>query len=62
MEARKDLEVLLGKQVYIELYVRVLRKWRDREKYIREFCSKNKNIFKDKKAKEQFFDENNAKH
>ena len=36
MEARKDLEVLLGKQVYIELYVRVLRKWRDREKYLRE--------------------------
>ena len=36
MEARKDLEVLLGKQVYIELYVRVLKKWRDREKYIKE--------------------------
>ena len=36
MEARKDLEVLLGKQVYIELYVRVLRKWRDKEKYLRE--------------------------
>ena len=42
MEARKDLEVLLGKQVYIELYVRVLRKWRDREKYIRELGILNK--------------------
>ena len=36
IEARGDLERLLGKQVYLELYVRVLKKWRDKEKYLRE--------------------------
>ncbi len=36
MEARKDLELMLGKQVYLDLYVRVLKKWRDKEKYLRE--------------------------
>lgn len=35
-EARRDLEKMLKKQVYLELYVRVLRKWRDREKYLRD--------------------------
>ncbi len=36
MASRKDLESLLGKQVYLELFVRVLKKWRDREKYLKE--------------------------
>ena len=36
MKARKDMEVLLGRQVYLELYVRVLKKWRDKEKYLNE--------------------------
>ena len=36
MLARKDMEVLLKKQVYLELYVRTLKKWRDKEKYLNE--------------------------
>ena len=36
MRARGDMENLLGKQVYLELYVRTLKKWRDKEKYLDE--------------------------
>lgn len=36
IEARKDIEALLGKQIYLELYVRVLKKWRDKEKYMKD--------------------------
>lgn len=36
MLARKDMEVLLKKQVYLELYVKTLKKWRDKEKYLNE--------------------------
>ncbi len=36
MLARKDMEILLKKQVYLELYVRTLKKWRDKEKYLNE--------------------------
>lgn len=35
--AREDIEVLLGKKVYLDLYVRCIKKWRDREKYLQEF-------------------------
>ena len=37
MRARKDMEELLGRKVYLELYVKVIKKWRDREKYLSEF-------------------------
>lgn len=37
MLARKDIEELLGKQVYLELYVKTIKNWRDKEKYINEF-------------------------
>ena len=37
MEARKDLEELLGKNVYLELYVKTVKKWRDKDKYLNEF-------------------------
>lgn len=37
MEARKDIEELLGKKVYLETYVRTIEKWRDKEKYLQEF-------------------------
>ena len=37
MEARKDVEKLLDKKVYLELYVRTIEKWRDKEKYLQEF-------------------------
>ncbi len=36
IEARKDIEALLGKQVYLELYVKTLKNWRDKEKYFQE--------------------------
>ena len=34
--ARKDLEELLKTKVYLELYVKTIEKWRDREKYLYE--------------------------
>ena len=37
MRARKDMEELLDRKVYLELYVKVIKKWRDREKYLSEF-------------------------
>ena len=36
-EARTDLEELLGKNVYLELYVKTVKKWRDKDKYLSEF-------------------------
>lgn len=36
MEARQDIEKLLGKKVFLELYVKTIKKWRDKEKYISE--------------------------
>lgn len=37
MEARVDIEKLFGKKVFLELYVRTIEKWRDKEKYLMEF-------------------------
>jgi GTP-binding protein Era len=37
IEARRDIEALLNKKVYLELFVKTIKKWRDREKYITEF-------------------------
>lgn len=37
IEARKDLEQLLGKNIYLELFVKTVKKWRDKEKYLQEF-------------------------
>ncbi|MEG1457512.1 MAG: GTPase Era [Bacilli bacterium] len=34
--ARIDLEQMLNKQVYLELNVRTIKKWRDKEKYLTE--------------------------
>ena len=34
--ARKDIEKLLGKKVYLELFVKTIKKWRDKEKYLQE--------------------------
>ena len=36
MRARKDIEDLLGTKVYLELYVKTIKKWRDKEKYLSE--------------------------
>lgn len=34
--ARNDIELLLGKKVYLELYVKVLPKWRDKDRYLQQ--------------------------
>lgn len=35
--ARIDIEKLVGKRVYLDLLVKTVEKWRDREKYLSEF-------------------------
>jgi len=37
VEARKDIEKFLGKQVYLELYVKIKDKWRDNPNSLRSF-------------------------
>ena len=37
IRARNEMEQLLGKKVHLELYVKVIKKWRDKEKYLQEF-------------------------
>lgn len=36
-EARKDLEVFFGKKVYLELFVKVMKNWRDNEQDLKRF-------------------------
>lgn len=36
IEARKDIEHMLGKPVYLELYVKTIKNWRNKEKYLVE--------------------------
>jgi GTP-binding protein Era len=36
IEARKDIQDLIGKKVYLELYVKTIKNWRDKEKYLNE--------------------------
>ena len=35
-KARIDIETLLSKKVYLELFVKVIPKWKDKEKYLKE--------------------------
>jgi GTP-binding protein Era len=42
-EARKDLQKFFGKQVHIELYVKVNKNWRSDEKQLRRFGYKGEN-------------------
>lgn len=35
-EARKDIEHLLGKKVFLELYVKTVKDWRNKDKYLSE--------------------------
>ena len=37
IRARKDLEKLLNKNIYLELRVKTVKDWRDREKYLNEY-------------------------
>lgn len=41
IEARNDIEDLLGKKVYLELFVKVVNNWREKEKYLTEFGFKD---------------------
>lgn len=34
--ARKDIEEMVGKKVYLELFVKVIEDWKDKEKYLKE--------------------------
>lgn len=36
IDARRDLEEYFSKKVYLELFVKVIDNWRDREKYLKE--------------------------
>lgn len=36
-KARVDIEELVGKKVYLDLQVRTIKKWRDKEEYLSEF-------------------------
>lgn len=43
IEAREDIEKLVGKNVYLELFVKVIDNWREKEKYMVEFGYKEEN-------------------
>lgn len=43
MDARSEIEELVGKKVYLELFVKVINNWRDKEKYLIEFGFKDEN-------------------
>ncbi len=36
-QARIELEKLLGKKIYLELFVKTVKKWREKEKYLKEY-------------------------
>ena len=44
--ARMDIEPLLGKKVYLELFVKVITRWRDREHFLNEIGFKEFNFDK----------------
>ncbi len=35
-KARQDIEKMVGKKVYLDLFVKTIKNWRDKEKYLRE--------------------------
>ena len=37
IDSRQELEKLLNKKVYLETYVKTIKNWRDKEKYLQEF-------------------------
>ena len=47
IRSRKDIEPLIGRNVYLELLVKVIPKWRDREKFLNEIGFKEFNFEKD---------------
>ena len=47
IRSRKDIEPLVGRTVYLDLFVKVIPKWRDREKFLNEIGYKEFNFDKD---------------
>lgn len=47
IRARRDIEPLLDRNVYLDLFVKVIPKWRDREKFLNEIGYKEFNFEKD---------------
>ena len=41
IEASKDIEELVGKKVYLELFVKTVNNWREKDKYLTEFGFNN---------------------
>lgn len=41
IDARSEIEELIGKKVYLELFVKVVKNWRETEKYLTEFGFKD---------------------
>ena len=41
IRSRKELEVFLGKRIYLNLFVKTIKNWRDKEKYLQEFGFKD---------------------
>lgn len=46
IRAREEIEQLINKNVYLELFVKVIPRWRDREKYLNEIGYKEFNFEK----------------
>ena len=44
IKSRKEIEQLLGRNVYLDLFVKVIPKWRDREKFLNEIGFKEFNF------------------
>ena len=44
IDARKDIENLVNKRVYLDLLVKTVNNWRDRDKYLTEFGFDNSNF------------------
>ena len=42
--ARKELEQMTGKQVYLELYVKTIKNWKEKESYLNELGFKELNL------------------
>ena len=43
IRARKDIEELLNKKVYLDLFVKVIPKWRDKDRILNEIGFKDFN-------------------
>ena len=37
IKARRDIEVMLGDKIYLELWVKVQKDWRDKQNYLTDY-------------------------